>query len=414
MIKVGYHFLVKLYYALIWVVSQFNVKAKKWINGQIISKQHLKEFYPKNKVIWFHCASLGEFEQGRPVMESFLKANSKWELVVTFFSPSGFEERKDYELATLITYLPLDSPRRIRSFLDNVNPNIAVFVKYEFWFGYLEELYSRQIPIVYVSSTFRKDQLFFKFRGKWLWNRLSMVTQFFVQDKTSELVLKTNGIPQAQTSGDTRFDRVLETFNRNEDLGIFKAFKGEDKLLIFGSAWSMEWDLAQQICSVLPKDWKVVIAPHEIDENKIKDRIKGMEVPLIRYSEINGEIESSFRVLILDTIGHLSRAYKYSDLAVIGGGFTDGIHNILEPLVFGCPVMFGPAHDKFWEGGESINNHVGLEFVNLKDGFTKVSSWMQMNDEELRQISERSHQFVSSRAGATKKVSAYLANMANS
>lgn len=400
-----------LYLVGVKLTSYFNPKAKEWIEGRERTRLDWTTFKSEGKVIWFHCASLGEFEQGKPVMEKFMKDNPNWSLVVSFFSPSGYINKKDFELAKLVTYLPVESKKNVDDFLDAIQPEIAVFVKYEFWFQYLEALRGRKTPSVFISSVFRKKQFFFKSFGKWFLNQLQQISYFFVQDENSHDVLNKAGINHVSVSGDTRFDRVYDSFLADEEMSLVAKFTYGHKVLIFGSAWAKETELAIQISNNLPQGWRVVFAPHEIDENKIQSFESNLNLNVVRYSKVNNENIADFEVLVVDTIGDLARMYKYADIAIVGGGFTDGIHNILEPLVFGCPTLFGPCHNKFWEGAASISEGVGFEFKNTLEAEETIYSLI--NDSSyLNKLKGKSHDFIFRRVGATGIISSYLNKLA--
>lgn len=405
--KLIYKVAVKSYARLLKSLSPFNTKAAKWVAGRSGLTEQLLDVDQTTHWIWFHCASLGEFEQGRPVMEKFIQQNPDWSLLITFFSPSGYEVQKDFEYAKKVMYLPLENKENISQFMDAFNPRIAVFVKYEFWYGYMESLFTRNIPLVFISSTFRKKQVFFKWYGKWFLNKISDVNMFFVQDDYSLKLLKEYNVSKVIVAGDTRFDRVYQTYLNSESFSLLQEFKKDHKVLIFGSAWAKETQMAVKIISQLPEGWKVIYAPHEIDPEKIQDFQNEIAIrsTLFTTMELSDALEA--KVLILNTIGHLARCYKYSDVAVIGGGFTDGIHNILEPLVFGVPVAFGPIHEKFWEAEEAIEHKVGFVITNQRDflGFFSIFSKSENTSDE---ISVKCHEFIIDRIGATKKIGKYL------
>ena len=402
-----YKAVTNLYYGVLYGLSPFNRKASLWVEGRQDLDSQLQEFPLKGNIIWFHCASLGEFEQGKPVMDHFIKEHPEWKLVVTFFSPSGYQNRKDYNLADKVMYLPVESKKNVQSFLNAVRPKMAVFVKYEFWYGYMSELFRQEIPLIFISSTFRGSDLFFQWYGSWFLTQISKVSYFFVQDKISETLLIENGIQQVEISGDTRFDRVKDTVQVNESISDISQFKTNSRVIIFGSAWEKEEEFAVQLIDSLPTGWKVIYAPHEINNRKIEKFRQEIRLNSILYTELKNEGGNDSRVLILNTIGHLARTYKYADVAVVGGGFIDGIHNILEPLSFGAPVVFGPNHKKFWEGNAAIENNVGFE-VKSKDEFMDMIIPLLSTIENDDSIKEKSQQFILERTGATDKICSYL------
>ncbi|MGB0806437.1 MAG: 3-deoxy-D-manno-octulosonic acid transferase [Salibacteraceae bacterium] len=411
--KLLYQLSIRFYYVVIWVASFFSRKASEWINGRKRAINEIFDFQGQNnKVIWFHCASLGEFEQGKPVIESFKLLNPGWKVVITFFSPSGYNTQKKYELADLVTYLPIDTPKNVNLFLECIKPNLAVFIKYEFWYGYLQSLSRKKIPTVFISASFRYKQFFFKSYGSWFLSHLKNVTYYFVQDELSKVVLAQHDITQVYVSGDTRFDRVLQTYLANEELVEIERFKGDKSVLVFGSAWDVEWDIASHLDRALLKGWKVVIAPHEINLTKIEKIRKQLNHKSVLFSEIMRDGKGEFDFLIVDTIGHLSRIYKYADLAIVGGGFTDGIHNILEPLTFGSPVLFGPCHQKFWEAEAAINSGVGFEFEDAKDGLKTALNLMNVSLDQKELMKEKCKEFITFNSGATNQIVKYLNDLA--
>ena len=327
-------------------------------------------------VAWFHAASLGEFEQARPVLEEYKRRHPESRIVVTFFSPSGYEVRKNYAMADAVLYLPPDLPCTVRRFLDTWRPTVAFFVKYEFWFNYLGELHRRGIPTYLFSAIFRPGQYFFKPWGCWARQQLQQCyTHIFVQNEESLSLLTTNGIKQCSRAGDTRFDRVHQIAEAAESDAIAEAFlNGHDgKVLVCGSTWPPDEELIAKVLAELDNhdNLKVILAPHVISEEHLK-QIEGLLPESTRYSRFSSE-NSGSRVLIIDNIGLLSKLYRYADVAYIGGGFGVGIHNILEAVTFGKPVLFGPNHNKFQEahdiiarGGGFSHNDANSLALNLK------------------------------------------------
>jgi len=395
------------YVLLVHLLSPFIGKARKWSYGRSEQVAKWKAINNKEPLIWFHCASLGEFEQGKPVIEAFKSTHKEWKILITFFSPSGYDLRADYELADYVFYLPIERSRNVKWFLEAFNPQIAVFVKYEFWYGYMAELSKRSIPLVFVSSTFRPYHIFFKSYGRWFLKQLEAVRMFFVQDKESEELLRSKSILNVEVSGDTRFDRVIKTVRDNEDLSYLKAFNEGYKVLIFGSAWERETAYFLKIVKQIPDEWKVIYAPHEISENKLQGIMKSLEVNSVRYSQLNEDKARKSRILLVDTVGHLARMYKYSDAAFIGGGYRDGIHNILEPLSFGNPVFFGGNHQGFGEGEETKNLGIGIEVSQYEDFEKQMLKWFD-NPVELNVIQKKCESYIEERVGATKIIVDYL------
>jgi 3-deoxy-D-manno-octulosonic-acid transferase len=380
-----YNIAIQFYFYGVYLASFFNKKAKMWINGrngQLYAKQE--------KSVWFHFASLGEFEQGRPVLENLRNAHPDKKFVITFFSPSGYEIRKNTLLADAVYYLPLDTAENAKEFIDAIQPELAIFTKYEYWYHFFNELKKRNVPLYIISGIFRPNQIFFKWYGGLNRKILSFVTYFFVQDEASEQLLKKINIANVKVSGDTRFDRVWENAKQPQDLPLIKAFKGDLKLFVAGSTWPKDEKLVKELMSEYP-NWKFIIGPHEIFDYRIED-IMDMIIPdlVIKYTaltEYPAIISPRNQLLVIDNIGMLSSLYQYADVAYIGGGFGAGIHNTLEAAAFGVPVIFGPNYKKFKEardlialgGGFSIKNKEELEttIAFLSDDVVRYSAIRQ-------------------------------------
>ena len=406
--RILYKLVTNSYVLLVNGFAPFNRKAQEWVQGRAGLQAQLLEFnLSKDPVIWFHCASLGEFEQGKPVMEAYKARHPNWKILVTFFSPSGYKVQKNTDVADYVMYLPVESAKNVKMFLDYFEPKITVFVKYEFWYDYMNALHARHIPLIFISSTFRKDQLFFRKYGLWFLEQLKTVEMFFVQDLESKKLLENHGITKVEVSGDTRFDRVLETLKVNEDLPKVSIFKGDNKILIFGSAWRTETKFSLDLIPLLPTNWKVIYAPHEISSERIDSFEQLIDLNCVRYSDCTGDSLKNAKVLIVDTVGHLARMYKYADIAIVGGGFNDGIHNILEPLTFGVPVFFGDNHKGFHEAEAAMNAGVGFEIENKKHLELAVIDLIQ-NPNKLKETQIRSKEFIKRGAGATKIISNFL------
>ncbi|WP_317175277.1 3-deoxy-D-manno-octulosonic acid transferase [Pedobacter roseus] len=352
---------IRVYSLLIRIFSLFNPKAKLFINGRKnVYTQIAQKINPAEKHVWFHFASLGEFEQGRPVLEKLKTLYPGKKIVVTFFSPSGYEIRKNYALADVF-YLPIDTPANAKRFIASINPEMAIFTKYEFWHFYFKELKDQGIHLYVISGIFRESQAFFKWYGGFYRNILKSVTYFFVQNKESENLLKSIGLNNVIINGDTRFDRVYENAQSPKPLHLIESFIGNSPTLVCGSTWPED----EKILSVLPEkypNWKFIIAPHEIHENHIESIEKQFSINSLRFSVLSSQlnVDSSqisnlkSQILIIDNIGMLSSLYQYGNLAYIGGGFGTGIHNTLEAAAFGLPVIFGPKYDKFQEAKDLI------------------------------------------------------------
>ena len=367
-----YNIAIRLYFFAIWIVSFFNQKAKLWIKGrENIAFKHYDES------IWFHFASLGEFEQGRPVLEKIRKSYPSNKIVITFFSPSGYEIRKTTTLADDVYYLPLDTSQNAQIFIDTINPKLVIFTKYEYWYHFFYELHKKDIPLYLISGIFRPEQIFFKWYGGFNRKILKLVTFFFVQDAQSKLLLQSIGINNVTISGDTRFDRVSVNAGQPRSVHGIAEFKNGHKLFIAGSTWPDDEKLIASLVSEYP-DYKFIIAPHEIGEEKIKKLISLLPVnSVVRYSQLETTQHTpntTYQTLIIDNIGILSALYQYADIAYIGGGFGAGIHNILEAVAFGLPVIFGPNYRRFNEANDlmclkaafSISDEKGLKLITNK------------------------------------------------
>ena len=424
-----YNLSIYAYQSIIWLVSLFNKKAKLWIDGRrdlgvkefrdlgnnslssILQPQNPK--IPKAPTAWFHCASLGEFEQGRPVIEKFKETFPEYKIVLTFFSPSGYEVRKNYAGADFICYLPSDTPSNSRDFIEKINPSIAFFVKYEFWYNYLRILHEKQIPVISFSTIFRPNQVFFKWYGGFYQNILTYFDHIFVQNQSSLNLLQSIGIQNVTIGGDTRFDRVAQIVKKSLKHVVVDSFRADKPLLIIGSCWQEDFDVIVPFLNNFTKELKVIIAPHEINEQQIENWIKVLKGNTLKYSDV-GEVEFDhenpflYKTLIIDNIGTLSDLYKEADFAWIGGSYGKGLHNILEAATFGLPIFFGNKnYKKFQEavdlevltGAIAINdtNEFALEFEKLYD------------DVDLRkQKSDIIKKYVKDNLGGTDKIIKYV------
>ncbi|MVN23219.1 3-deoxy-D-manno-octulosonic acid transferase [Mucilaginibacter arboris] len=399
-----YRISIKAYYFGIWLASFFNPKARLWIEGR--RKQKLVTL---NESIWFHFASLGEFEQGRPVLEKLKAENPAVKTVVTFFSPSGYEIRKNTPLADYVYYLPLDTRRNAKLFISTIKPKIAIFTKYEYWYFYMDELYQREIPLYLISAIYRPQQIFFRSYGGFYRNMLLLTQHFFVQDEVSKKLLADINIDEATVSGDTRFDRVWENAQTVKPLETIAAFKGESKVFIAGSTWPTDEDLITNLILIYPK-WKFIIAPHEISKEKISNLLEKLPAEkTVRYSEIptDSNLLHQKQVLVIDNIGLLSRLYQYGTIAYIGGGFGAGIHNTLEAAAFGLPVIFGPIYQKFKEAQDLITLNAGFSIVN--EASLENIVYQLINDDNFYfRASANAKNYTQQNTGATNKIINYI------
>lgn len=390
---------VKLYAGAISIASLFNKKAKLWVNGRRGWKEQLqKHTYGLDNVYWFHCASLGEFDQAVPIMEKLKESNPSIHLVVSFFSPSGYEIKKDYSLASYTCYLPMDGVRNAKQFVSIVNPQKAFFIKYEVWASYFKELNRKNVPFYMVSSTFRENQIYFKWYGKWFLNLLKLPSEIFVQNKASKDLLSRFNI-ESTLSGDTRYDKVKQNAQRKESNELIELFKGEEQLLITGSSWEPEEFILSKAYS---NYYKLIIAPHNVEKGNI-NRIVNLFPSALKYSQANKDNIKQSNVLIIDCIGILSNIYQYGDLAFIGGGFKNGLHNILEPATFGLPVIFGPHRDKYPESQDMIEHGSGFEIKNDSE-FKQLINSLFTNSNHLEALKRKNLAFINDRLGAAEVV----------
>lgn len=401
--KLLYNLSILIYSLLIKLASPFNQKASQISKGrQRAFKELSSKINRQRPVIWVHCASLGEFEQGRPLIEAIKKDFPHYQILLTFFSPSGYEIRKNYELADAVCYLPADTRGNARMLIDLVNPEKVFFIKYEFWFHYIQELKKREIPLFIVSAIFRSNQLFFKNSpwGKWYRNMLFGFTHFFVQDDPSVELLNKIGLKNVTRAGDTRFDRVAGIARNGKDIPLVEQFKGSQQLIVAGSTWKPDEELlAEYIHS--HRDIKFVIAPHETKRVNIDRLINLLKTPVVCYTEATQENIDNKQVLIIDTIGLLSSVYRYADLAYIGGGFGVGIHNTLEAAIFGMPVLFGPNYLKFNEATSMVKLQVAFPVTDYP-GLKTILDDLLANPEKRKAIATRCNRFTDQNLGATQ------------
>jgi len=404
-----YNIAVFFYATFIKVASVFNLKAKLFIEGRknifdVISSKLNND--PSEK-IWFHCSSLGEFEQARPLIENIKQNHIEYKIIVTFFSPSGYEIRKNYELADYVFYLPIDTISNAKSLINLFNPNKVFFVKYEFWYHYLNILHQKKIPIYLISATFLGSQIFFKWYGSFFRNILKKFDIIFTQNDSSKKLLNSIGIENVIVSKDTRYDRVAATVKNIKSLPKVELFKQNKKLLVCGSSYIKEETLILQLTdNILEERLKIIIAPHEINGthlNAIKDLFQHKKICFYSTSLHEDLIKSN--ILVIDNIGMLSSIYQYADIALIGGGFgSKGLHNILEAAAFGMPVLFGPKnHQKYPESIQLINN--GSAFVvNTSEEFNQVISSFIFDTQKHESVSHLSKKFINENTGATKVI----------
>lgn len=405
-----YSILIHFYAFIVALIAPFHRKARLMRMGQWKTNRILREKIDRNaKYIWFHASSLGEFEQGRPMMEQIKASYPEYKILLTFFSPSGYEVRKNYAGADVICYLPFDTPFRVKKFLNLANPVMAIFIKYEFWGNYLGELKKRGIPTYIISAIFRQEQLFFQWFGAPYRKMLHCFTHLFVQDNRSQELLAEYGIENVTVCGDTRFDRVLDVRNQARDLPQVDRFvkQGQNEktfTLIAGSSWPQDEDIFIPYFNVHP-EMKLIIAPHEIHQEHLTYIESLLKRPSIRLSEAmqNETFLEGKDCLIVDSFGMLSSIYRYGTIAYIGGGFGAGIHNTLEAAVYGIPVLFGPRYQKFKEARDLIKVGGGFS-VASKDEFDAKMDELLTYPEVLDAVGKSAGEFVSGNAGATQQI----------
>ncbi|MCB0560963.1 MAG: 3-deoxy-D-manno-octulosonic acid transferase [Lewinellaceae bacterium] len=408
-----YTLTLHLYGLLLRLAALFNPKAGQWVAGrrewrskhQALLEKKLRGNAP---VLWVHCASLGEFEQGRPVIEQLKAEQPSLKILLTFFSPSGYEVRKNYAEADYIVYLPLDTAANARDFVAIWQPTAAVFVKYEFWYYHLRALREAGIPTVLISALFRQNQLFFRWYGGFFRQLPGWFTHIFVQNESSARQLREAGFHNYSVAGDTRIDRVLQIAERAPSFSQVERFAGQAPILMIGSSWPEdEAFLLPFLNKRLPSGWKAIMAPHQVDEGHIQQILKKLELPCCRYSRGEGETEA--RVLLIDNVGMLSALYQYGRIAYIGGAFGAGLHNTLEPIAFGLPVIFGPRFQKFEEARYLVQSGGGFSISGqeeLQEAFSEL-----LREDTYREASEKARAYVLSNSGASRKAAAFIQQM---
>ncbi len=400
-----YNLGIYVYLFAVRLAALFSRKPAQMVQGHREVFDLLRSKVDRNaRYIWFHAASLGEFEQGRPLIERIRKEHPEYKIVQTFFSPSGYEVRKNYDGADIVCYLPFDTPRNVRRFLDLLNPCMVFFVKYEFWQNYLNVLHKRGIPTYSVSSIFRPDQIFFRSYGKGYAKILKTFKHLFVQNEESRELLRQAGVGQNQISivGDTRFDRVLDICHAAKQLPLVEKFKGDALTFVAGSSWGPDEDIFIKYFNEHP-EMKLVIAPHVVSDSHLKEIRDKLNRPCIRYTEATEENVTKADCLIIDCYGLLSSIYRYGEISYIGGGFGVGIHNVLEAAVYGIPVIFGPNNKKFREAQHLLAEKGGFEITDYEDFETLMNRFLS-DESYLKQSGQAAGDYVSGHAGATDKI----------
>ena len=398
-----YNIAIYLYDFLIHLAAPFSRKPRRMMKGHWVVYRLIRQQREKDSnYIWFHAASLGEFEQGRPLIEKIRAKYPDYKILLTFFSPSGYEVRKNYKGADIICYLPFDKKRNVKRFLDVAKPCMAFFIKYEFWKNYLDELNKRRIPVYSISSIFRKEQIFFKWYGGTYRHVLENFDHLFVQNNTSKRYLSRLNINKVTIVGDTRFDRVLQIREEAKELPLVEKFKKDAFTFVAGSSWAPDEDLFIEYFNTHP-EIKMIIAPHVIDENHLVEIIDKLKRPYVRYTRADEQKVQKADCLIVDCFGLLSSIYRYGEIAYIGGGFGAGIHNTLEAAVYGIPVIFGPRYHKFMEAIQLIESgaaHSIKDYAELEALLNKFIC----NEQFLEETGANAGYYVTSNSGATDKI----------
>jgi 3-deoxy-D-manno-octulosonic-acid transferase len=397
---------IKVYHGAIYVVSLFNEKAKNWLQGRKDQKKEWKALQNiDERRILFHCASLGEFEQGRPALEALRKEYPSHKIVLTFFSPSGYEIKKNTDLADYVFYLPLDGPNSSKRFIKAIKPDLVFFVKYEFWYFYGRYLAHKKIPFYCISAIFRPGQIYFKFYGIFFKKMLLRFTHLFVQDQASLQILYKHSIARVTVTGDTRFDRVADTASQPIAIQQVEQFCSNKKVFVAGSTWPEDHKVLLDFINSDSNDFRFIIAPHEIKADVLAELKNSLTKESILFSE--WKPSSTAKVMIIDNIGMLSKLYKYATFSYVGGGFGSGIHNILETVVFGNPVFIGPNYQKFLEAVELVKTGGAIE-INSAQQLQQELKNLLGNETELAKINAKNKSYVSERKGATQLVMNYL------
>jgi 3-deoxy-D-manno-octulosonic-acid transferase len=404
-----YRFALFLYLQSIRIAAFFNEKAARWIDGRIgwEEQMRMKMSDWKDPVVWMHCASLGEFEQGRTVLEEIRKEYPQYKTVLTFFSPSGYEVLKNTKLADAVFYLPPDSPANSKLFIDILKPCMAIFVKYEFWHYYALQLHQRKIPFYCVSAIFRPSQVFFSPIGAFFKKMLLRYNHIFVQDQDSLSLLYKHGITKVTVAGDTRFDRVWQNRENPSDLPLLETFCSQDQqVMVAGSTWPQDEHLLFEALKAV-NDLRVVIAPHELNASHLEEIAHRFGSMAVFYSKADEHSAANKRVLVIDNIGMLSRLYRFGQFTYVGGGFGAGIHNTLEAAVYGKPVIFGPRYDKFREAKALVKNRIGYPFTKSSE-LIRIVRKFQSDPASLRQISDVAERYMQQQRGATGIIMSHI------
>ena len=402
-----YSVLIRIIGAVLHLTTLFSSKMKLFVNGRKDVWKVLKPLQGQS-VVWFHCASLGEYEQGLPVMEQFKKEYPHYKLLVTFFSPSGYENKKNNTIADVTTYLPLDTTSNDRRFLRIANPSLAIFVKYEFWPNYLLALQKQAIPTILISALFRKKQVFFRPYGGWMRRALHSFSHIFTQDKNSAQLLQSIGFNHVTVSGDTRYDRVSHQIEVDNHIDFIDDFKQDNLCVVAGSTWPEDEAILIDYINNAPENVKFIIAPHNLKEAQITALVRQLTPKTIRFTQLNDTDKTQAQVFILDTIGLLKKVYSYADVAYVGGAMgATGLHNILEAATFGVPIVIGKNFSKFPEA-IALQHRAGLFSVSDKKELHEIFDKLLTNQKFRERTGMICGHFVQQRTGATQAVMTYL------
>lgn len=398
-----YNLGIYLFSFLIKTASLRNQKAKRFIEGRKGQLKNIeKELKGIGEVVWIHCASLGEFEQGRPLIEEIKLKYPQKKILITFYSPSGYDVQKNYENADFVFYLPLDTMRNAKRFVKAINPEIVFFIKYEYWLNFLTRLNKLKIPVYFVSAIFRQNQLFFKWYGGWYRKMLRMADHFFVQNAVSSELLESVNIKNYTIAGDTRFDRVAHIVENVKAIDLVESFIDNKKTIVVGSSWKSEEALIKQYIRI-NTEVKVILVPHEIENGNVENVLKQFGEKAILFSNASFDNLNDKQILIVDCYGKLTSLYQYGDIAIVGGGFGVGIHNVLEPATFGMPIIFGPNYERFSEAVDLVEQNCAFPVNNIEE-FNTVLTHLLKNNDTAKNIADKTAKYVKSNVGATQLI----------
>ena len=403
-----YNLLIPIVWFALHIVSLFNEKMRLFVSGRKQTFSILDEkINSEDQVIWIHAASLGEYEQGLPILERIKEDFPKHKILLTFFSPSGYEVKKDSTPADTVAYLPLDSVSKAKRFVKLAHPELVIFIKYEIWPNYLSELRKKAIPTLLVSALFSNRQIFFKSYGGMMRKSLGTFHHFFVQDENSKNLLESIDLKNVTVNGDTRFDRVTEILSRDNQLGFMDVFKESKLCFVAGSTWPEDEKILVEYINSSSEKVKFVLAPHTMKTAHLNKLVQGISKPVMKYSELDSKDSSQVDVLIIDTIGLLTKIYSYADIAYVGGGFATGLHNTLEPAVFGIPVIVGPQYQGFKEAEELVEKK-GILSIQDANSFTAIMSRLLNEPTFLSETGQINKDYIQTNQGASARIMEYI------